>query len=200
MNGFIKKAAAQVILGAGFATTVVGCHCYRELVDPCWPERYNAMARHSVRDTFNAQAMNGHILDQTVWDYHFEVDPKNGAGTDKLLPGGMEHLDYLARRRPAPDLQLYLQTSRDPKLDAARVNAVKAYMRKATSGRIVPMEFEVAVHDPSEVGNHARPLGGNQRNPQVKGAVQELHNNYKGKMDEKQGSMGGNSGGGGGGS
>src|SRR5438552_7180041 len=109
MNGFVKATVAGLCLGTGF--TLVGCSEYRQVVDPCWPHRYNAEARHSVRETFGAQAHNGHVLDQTVWNYHFEVDPKTGGPTDTLNAAGMEHLHYLARRQPVPDPAIYLQTA-----------------------------------------------------------------------------------------
>src|SRR5438270_4719522 len=112
MNGFIKATAAGLCLGAGL-NALVGCTHYREIVDPCWPERYNAEARLSVRETFGAQVHNGHVLDQTVWNYHFEVDPKTGGPTDKLTEGGKEHLKYLTRRMPAPDPTLFLQTAQE---------------------------------------------------------------------------------------
>jgi len=70
MKGFIRRSMALVCLAAG-VPIMGGCTCYRDIVDPCWPERYNAVARHSVNDTFDAQALNGHILDQTLWNYHF---------------------------------------------------------------------------------------------------------------------------------
>src|SRR5437588_313546 len=111
MKGFVKHTVAGLILGAGLASAV-GCLNYRKCVDPCWPERYNAQARQTVHEGFNAQADNGHILDQTVWEYHFEKD-KTGAPTEKLSAGGMEHLKYLARRRPFPDARVYLQTAQD---------------------------------------------------------------------------------------
>src|SRR5437764_3648582 len=112
MNGFIKATVAGLCLGTGF-TTVVGCAQYRQMVDPCWPERYNAEARMSVRETFGAEVHNGHVLDQTVWNYHFAVDPRTGGPTDKLNAAGMEHLKYLVRRQPVPDPNLYLQTAQD---------------------------------------------------------------------------------------
>ena len=74
---------------------------YRDLVDPCYPERYNYQARQEVVASYTPQVQNGHVLDQTVWNYDFE------AGTDRLTGGGLEHLAYLARRRPQPDPVVY---------------------------------------------------------------------------------------------
>ena len=37
---------------------------------------YDAVAQGSVNEVFDAQAMNGHILDQTVWNKFFETEEK----------------------------------------------------------------------------------------------------------------------------
>src|SRR5438105_1149418 len=192
MNGFIKATVAGLCLGTGF-TTLAGCYHYRQLVDPCWPERYNAEARISVRDTFAGQVHNGHVLDQTVWNYHFEVDPKTGLPTDRLNPAGMEHLKYLTRRQPVPDANLFLQTAQEvpvagtlapekwaqarADLDNKRVAAIQRYLAGVMSGRGHPVAFEVAIHDQAETGIAATPIGGSGslKNPVIKGAVNELN-------------------------
>jgi hypothetical protein len=200
MKGFMKATALGLSLGTGI--TLVGCAEYRQAVDPCWPDRYNAESRMSVRETFGAQAHNGHVLDQTVWSYHFEVDPKTGAPTDKLNPAGMEHLKYLARRLPVPDPNLYLQTAQDvpggaavppdkwaqarSDLDNKRVASIQRYLASMMSGRSHPVAFEVAIHDQAEPGIAAAPIGGNQY-PPIKGAVPQLYENYKGKMPGVEG-------------
>ncbi len=126
-------------------------------VDPCYPMRYGFMARQAVNAAMAPQVLNGHVLDQTVWNYYFEP------GTDKLTTGGLERLAYLARRRPYPDPVLYLQTAQDlvydhlaPELlaqnrqilDGRRIAAVQAYLTAQTAGRPIP--FQVVIHDPSE--------------------------------------------------
>ena len=111
MKGFIKQFAA----GCGFCAilfTLAGCYHYRNLVDPCWPERYNVIARDSVREMHNAQAQAGHELGQTVFTWHFEVNEK-GAPTARLNPAGIEALKTISRRKPAPDGQIYLQNAQD---------------------------------------------------------------------------------------
>ena len=60
-----------------------------------------------MRRRWRAQVHNGHVLDQTVWNSHFEP------GTDHLTAGGLAHLDYLARRRPAPDTTVFLEVAKD---------------------------------------------------------------------------------------
>ena len=210
MNGFLKTTVAGLCLGTGLAS-MVGCHTYRQLVDPCWPERYNAEARHNVRDTFAAQAHNGHILDQTVWNHHFETDSKTGGPTEKLTPGGMEHLKYLARRRPVPDPHLFLQTANDipgagalpadklalarADLDSRRVAAIQRFMTGVMTSRNEMVEFSVAIHDPGDVGLPATPITGNLKNPPIRGSVPLLFDNFKGKMEERSGSLQGAGGG-----
>jgi hypothetical protein len=164
MKGLIRNSTAAWCLG-GLALAV-GCDPYRDVVDPCWPERYEFAARQEVNSAMAPQIHNGHVLDQTVWNYQFEP------GSDKLTPGGMEHLTYLARRRPCPDPVVYVQTAQDigydpaaPErftearftLDNKRIQAVQNYLTAQTAGRHV--HFEVVVHDPAEVGLAATPVG-----------------------------------------
>jgi len=162
MKGFIARTLAAACLAGGLAAT--GCQSVREeglggLYDRCWPQRYNNTARRAVIDGFAPQVQNGHVLDQTIWNYHFET------GTDKLTPGGMQKLDSLARRRPNPDPNLFLATARDINYDAAepekyvearrdldlrRIGAIQKYLQAQTAGR--PMPFDVQIHDPYPVG------------------------------------------------
>jgi hypothetical protein len=134
-----------------------------DYVDPCWPERYNSVARQEVLEPFAAQAMNGAVIDNTVWNYHFEPQ------SDRLTPAGLEKIDYLVRRRPAPETHLFVQTARDlaytPEtadkyvadrlaLDAKRMAAVKKYFAtQAAAKGIVP---DVQVIDPSDPSIPAR--------------------------------------------
>jgi hypothetical protein len=171
MKGFITKAVAAVC-GASLLGVAGGCYHYRDLVDPCYPERYNYMARQEVHAALTPQVHNGHVLDQTIWNYHFEYDATKQMGTDKLTPGGMDDLAELARRRPVPDPMLYLQTAHDipydpaapekfaqlrADLDSRRIQAIQKYLGAETAGR--NLSFQVAVHDPAEPGMAAYPAG-----------------------------------------
>ncbi|MCS7046916.1 MAG: hypothetical protein NZO58_11215 [Gemmataceae bacterium] len=160
MKGFIYHVALGSCLGGALAL-LAGCvPGYYECVDPCWPERYNYQARKSIRDTYNAQAANGHALEQTIWNQHFEP------GTDKLAKFGEEHLRYLARRKPVPDPKIYLQTAHDAKgnpanleelktarakLDEDRTKAIKSYFKYLTN-----LEVDVLVADFGEPGIRSR--------------------------------------------
>jgi hypothetical protein len=162
MKGLIAKTL-KTACGLGLLG-MTGCFGYYDLVDPCYPARYNSMARHEVYDAFAPQVSNGHILDQTIWDYFFEY------GTDKLTPGGLDHLAYLARRRPCPDPTVYLQTAQDIpydpaypekftearcELDTKRVQAIQKFLTAVTCGE---KPFHVVVHNPGEVGMSAIPM------------------------------------------
>ncbi|HMF16853.1 MAG TPA: hypothetical protein VKE98_06565 [Gemmataceae bacterium] len=186
-------------------------------VDPCWPERYNFMAARSVITATNAQAYNGHVLDQTVWNHMFEVDPKSGKATDRLNAYGLSHLSYLARRRPNPDPHIYLQTAQDipynqadgakkfvlarTDLDMRRVRAIQEFLQAQTATRHLGYDFEVTVHDPAEVGIAAIPIGGNQPATlyRVFGSVPQLQGNFRGILPGGAGAGFGSTGGGGGG-
>ena len=156
-----------------------------------------------MRETFAAQAHNGHVLDQTVWNSYFEIEPKTGNATDHLNPAGMEHLKYIVRRVPTPDPILYLQTAQDvpgaltmapdklaqarSELDNRRVVAIQKYLAGITTGRSQTVAFEVAVHDLAEPGIDASPISGTQKNPIIKGAYPALKDNFKGKMPGAEG-------------
>src|SRR5262249_29956202 len=86
MKGFIARTVSAVGLACGGLAAAGGCYGYKDLVDPCYPQRYWFSSRQLVREHFAPQVNNGHILDQTVWNYHFEP------GKAVLTPGGMEHL------------------------------------------------------------------------------------------------------------
>src|SRR5205814_6425600 len=117
MNGFLSKwlmaRAALLLSGGALVAGSGGCYRYRDLVDPCYPERYEYMARKELNGAFGAQVFRGHALDQTVFNYHFE------AGTDRLNAMGLDHLAILARALPQPDTLLYVQTAQDVIYDPA---------------------------------------------------------------------------------
>lgn len=197
MNRMMRAAAAAAILTSGLGS--IGCvstgNCgsggcgsgsgvgaargdghgvlgdrYRNFIDPCYPERYNHAARQSVIYPFAQQVHNGQVLNQTIWNYHFE------AGTDKLTPGGMEKLNALARTRPAPDPKLYIQAAVDvaltdanadkindlrADLDSKRAAAIQKYL--STVPAVAPVAYEVYVHNAPVPGVFADPVAGAYR-------------------------------------
>jgi hypothetical protein len=170
----VMRAAAVAALAAG-STGSIGCvttgkgpsECaagggaiYRQFVDPCYPERYNATARAEVLAPFAIQVNNGQFLNQTMWNWYFET------GTDKLTTAGRAKLDSIAQTRPAPDTRLYLQAARDvvvtnenmekvggvrDELTVRRAAAVQRYM--STQPQIGnPVAYEIFVHDADTSG------------------------------------------------
>ena len=95
--------------------------------------------------TFQPQVENGHILDQTLWNTHFEY------GTDKLNGAGMDKLDQLARRRPPPDPLLFLQTARDIGYDAEKPGDYAA--KRARVGQQARRRAEVLEGDADGSGD-----------------------------------------------
>jgi hypothetical protein len=169
MKGLMRRAAAALGL-ALLAAGLQGCYLYNEVVDPCYPERYEYAARKELDAAFCPQVANGHVLDQTIWNYNWETT-KEGIGTDRLRPSGVDHLAYLARRRPAPDPVIYLQTAQDiaydpmepgkmaetrADLNAKRKVAILNFLAAQTAAR--PVEWQVLVHDPADVGLPAAPV------------------------------------------
>lgn len=162
MNRMIRVATAAALLTSGLGS--IGCvhtgerktlgDCYRNAVDPCYPERYQFAARQSVVAPFGQQVVNGQVLNQTIWNYYFEF------GTDKLTLAGVEKLNSIARTRPAPDPKLYIQTARDipantdpdkvpairTDLDAKRAAIIQQYM--ASQPAFEAVAYEIYVHDP----------------------------------------------------
>lgn len=169
MNRMLKAAAVACAVAGGLGS--VGCqssdrapldHQWAGRVDPCWPERYNYVARAEVLSPFAIHAANGEIIDSTLWTYHFEP------GSDKINPAGLERLDYLSRKRPAPPARLYLQTARDLAYEAAapdkmvaarddlnirRAESIKRYLAASTAGR--GLNFEVQTIDPADISFRA---------------------------------------------
>ena len=146
--------------------TFTGCFGYRDVVDPYYPKRYNVDARNSVRAALAPQVSNGNVLDQTVWDFHFET------GKPELNAMGKDHLKRLARRRPVAQEVIFLQVAQNPdenannkELNKARSENIKTYMTKISQDKVHP-EFQVVLHDPAEVSGSgieaARIIGGKQ--------------------------------------
>ena len=146
--------------------TFTGCFGYRDVVDPYYPKRYRVEARNSVRTALAPQVSNGNVLDQTVWDFHFET------GKPELNAMGKDHLKRLARRRPLAQEVIFLQVAQNPdenannkELNKARSENIKAYMTKISEDKVHP-EFQVVLHDPAEVSGSgveaARIINGKQ--------------------------------------
>jgi outer membrane protein OmpA-like peptidoglycan-associated protein len=175
-----------------------GGDCLTKCYDPCWPERYSHTARLETLQPFQAQAANGVILNNTVWNYHFVT------GKDELNNAGKATLNQFVQQRPSPNPRVFLQTSRDgiafdmnaPEkfadaqrdLNERRAKAVHNYLAAQTASR--PVNFEIQVIDPSDPALTAR-FGVH--------AIGQLTNQYRGSLGSGGGAGGGVSGSGGGG-
>jgi hypothetical protein len=197
MKRMIRAAASAALLAGGLGSTgcvttdtaggsrgeghgPIGDH-WRNAVDPCYPERYGFAAREATIAPFAQQALNGHVLDQTIWNYQFEF------GSDILTPAAIEKLNSLARTRPAPDPKIYIQTARDipattdpakiadvrSELDAKRAAAIQKFM--ASQPAFAPVAYEVLVHD-AAVPAIAEVMAGNA----YRGSVQGYKGNVSG--------------------
>ena len=203
MTIFTRHALAGAVLAGAIGSS--GCKTLGDCVDPCYPERYNYKARNEVIAAFAPQVQNGHILDQTLYNVAFVV------GTDELTNIGRDQLDTLLRRRPYPDPRIFLATARDVPYDAAnpgafvetrrnldnaRAAAIQKYIGAETAGR--PMQFEVVVHDPMPVGEHADPANKSIRLNQ-QAFTGSLYGGQSATTASSTGASGGSGGGGGGG-
>lgn len=187
MNRFIKRTVAMAWCGAAAA----GCNTLQEVVDPCYPERYEFASRRETLAALSPQVQNGHVLDQTVWNFYFDQ------GTDRLTASGLDHLAYVARRRPHPDPVLYLQTAQDVsynpanpeklvqdrrELDEKRIKAIKSFLGAQTAGR--PVEFQVLIHDPADTSLSGVGIGN---------AVQQMQLRFRGGLPSSGGGVSGSS-------
>jgi hypothetical protein len=165
MKGFRAKLLSTAAVAGGLMAA--GCHhgdMDRKHGDPCWPDRYANESRAAAVASFQPQVENGHILDQTLWNMHFEF------GSEKLNGDGMDKLDQISRRRPSPDTRLFLQTARDiaydaekpgdyatkrVELDSKRIASVQRYLKATLTGREVA--FDIQIHDPAYPGIDVNP-------------------------------------------
>jgi hypothetical protein len=135
---------------------------YRNVVDTTWPEHYNYAARQAVIAPFAQQAANGHFLEQTIWNWHFEP------GTANLNGAGRAKIEALARTTPRPDPKVFVQYAQDlpltaenadnfaalaSELTAKRIDAVRKYL-EAQPGNTVP--YEIVAHNAPTPGIYSQ--------------------------------------------
>ena len=202
MKTTMRTGAAVALTALGISA--LGCHSthertslsdrYDNVVDPCWPQRYNSQARDEVIAPFAAQAANGEIISQTIWNYHFETT------SEKLTPAGVEALDTIVRKRPSPDGSVFVQTARDiawdadkadrfaadrAALDAKRIATVQKYLAAQAAAK--GTTFTVVALDPADPAFYARYPGN---------AIQQLPGQYRPTLNMSSGSGSGGSSGG----
>ncbi len=161
------RTVAVVLLGLG-AVGAIGCSSSRPGLQSdfqqvnnnnSWPERNGYLSRQAVLHPFETQMNNAKVGNDVLMNGYFE------AGGEKLNPVGRDKLDQLARKMPAPNSTIYLQSSNDvaydekapekaiaarSDLDNKRAQAVLAYLSTRPSAR--GTNFEV---QPVDIGEAA---------------------------------------------
>lgn len=192
MTRKISVAAAAVVMGGllGGCATADRPSLQSKFQDlnsnNSWPQRNSYLARESVLHPFEVQMNNAAVLNGVVNNLDFD------SGTDRLNGVGRDKLDRHARKMPAPDAKVFLQTAADVPFDPAaperavqvrtdldqkRAQAVLSYLNTRPNTRGVA--FEVVAIDIADPGtNSAGPAS----------AVRGLNTQYRSTLT---GSVGG---------
>ncbi len=160
-----SRGAARVLGGGlmGLGGVAAATEPPHALLPNVQQEVLASQARELVSRPFADQAANGAVVDQTVWNYHFESDVSARMHTNAYFL-----LDRLARRQVNAGggcLRLHVQRAqthpgevplaelaqRRLELDNRRLDAITVYMQQAWPG----MAFTVQLYDPSPVGMSA---------------------------------------------
>src|SRR3990170_35153 len=80
------KVLSCAALTAALALAV-GC---KLLPDNEWPEPYTSIAKEEVRAPIDIQVANARVVEQTLWDYHFEPN------SERLNSTGRQRLRWIA--------------------------------------------------------------------------------------------------------
>lgn len=200
MTRTVRAATAAVMVASGLA---VGCASadrpgvqerFQQVNNNnCWPERPSAMAREAVLHPFETQRNNAAVLDGVLNNLDFE------AGSEKLNGVGRDKLDRLARKMPAPDPKVYVQTANDVpyddnapekavaarvELDQKRAQTVLAYLNTRPNTR--GAAFEVQSIDIADPGiNSAGPA------QSVRGLVTQYRSTLQGSIGGQLQGVGG---------
>jgi hypothetical protein len=170
MTGKTRKAVAAAV--AAGVMGAVGCagpglqESFQSVNNNnSWPERNNALARQAVLHPFEVQQNNAAVVNDVILNAHFDngTDVLNGVGRDKL--------DQLARKMPAPNPVVWLQTAGDVvydakapdkavaargELDQRRALAVLAYLNTRPGCRGVGFNVQV-IDNPDPTTNSTGP-------------------------------------------
>jgi hypothetical protein len=110
MTTMLRRILSKAGLGCAALAlmSVTGCYgTFHEVVDPCYPERYNCKAREEVNAFRNMQEANGTAIEQTLYAHYFMP------GEAKLNDGGIAFLERITHRRPSPETTIYIQTAQN---------------------------------------------------------------------------------------
>jgi hypothetical protein len=147
---------------AGSVGALGGCahqgdHTWVDWVFPDCHQRFFLAARSAVGQPLGEQALNGSVLEATLYNYHFKpdrfetveeeiIDEKTGKKkktgnvihrrlyppdpTEVLLPAGVGLVQRLARQQTGPVLRLYVQTANEHQLKQGKEKPETAYARR----------------------------------------------------------------------
>jgi len=110
MTTMLRRILSKAGLGCAALAlmSVTGCYgTFHEVVDPCYPERYNCKAREEVRALRDMQEANGTAIEQTLYVHYFKP------GSAELNDAGVAVLERLSHRRPAPETTIFVQTAQN---------------------------------------------------------------------------------------
>jgi len=164
-----RKTWLAGLLSASLVS-LTGCYgTYNDLVDPCYPERYNCQARAEVQSRIAMQSKNGLDIEQTLYNYHFKPNSAD------IAPSGQNLLTRVATRRPSAFKEVFVQNSFDAVTDANfdpatagatadkirelnknRRDAVLAFLNSRSPAMADNTPWKVEISFPSRVGMYSR--------------------------------------------
>lgn len=138
------------------AILLPGCFWSRNPAKVYNPDDFTQAARYSLSHGLEMQAVNGEMLDHTLWNYHFEED------SEELRPSGRAFLDRFARNSSVTCSGYYLQSAHDiefepnePETYFRRRDELNALRQKSAAdylARVAPGNTLVAqIHDRAPV-------------------------------------------------
>ena len=93
-----------------------------------WPLPYVCADRQYIRKIMDVQTSNGWTEETTLYHRHFD------AASQTLTRPGLLHLQRILETTPLRHRAVYVQTTRDPGLDNARVATIQTAIVELTGG------------------------------------------------------------------
>lgn len=93
-----------------------------------WPLPYVCQDRQYVRDIMEVQKSNGWTEETTLYNRHFNAEDQT------LTRPGRLHLERILDLTPMRRRAVYIQSTRDPNLDSARLSNVELAVAELTNG------------------------------------------------------------------
>jgi len=112
------KVLSCAALTAALALAV-GC---KLLPDNEWPEPYTSIAKEEVQAPIDIQVANARVVEQTLWDYHFEPN------SERLNSTGRQRLRWIAPQAQDTYPVIYVAAIDDAELTQRRVARVQVVL------------------------------------------------------------------------